>query len=83
MSNYELSILAGAVFLLFGVLALVGSMTNKSSFKFAVIFLLLGGGALYYAHISNFDDADLSVSLGLNISDIPEAMYKLIGNILN
>jgi len=83
MSTYEISLLAGSLMVAFGLLALVASLTNKRAIVTALFFLTLGGGAFYYAHISNFDSADLSVSIGLNLTDIPDALYKLAGRILN
>ncbi|MBL4808135.1 MAG: hypothetical protein JKY31_12755 [Rhodobacteraceae bacterium] len=83
MSDYELSILAGSVCILIGLLFLVASLNKKSSAVLAVLFLAGGGGLMYYAHISNFSGPDISVSIGLNAADIPNALYKLIGQTLN
>ncbi len=83
MSSYEIYLLSGSLLVLLGILSAIATMTNWASAKYAVLFLVLGAGLLYYAHISNFDGLDFSNSKGLFIGDVPDAIYKLIGKVLN
>lgn len=75
MSNYELFILGGSFLLVVGLIKFFSSVTSRQPVMAGVFIFMIGGGLLVYANAMT--------PQGMSPSDVPDALFKAIGYILN
>lgn len=75
MSVYEIAILWGSLAIVIALIAGFSAYSNGASYWFSLLLLLLGGGLVYYAYTQNGNAIDPR--------DIPIALYRMIGGLLN
>ena len=74
MSQYDIYLLCGTVLILIGCVALFSATVDGRSSPTAIILLVLGFGCLYGASTQSNN--------GMELSDIPTAIGKLIKTIV-
>jgi|LGOV01.1.fsa_nt_gb predicted RND superfamily exporter protein len=75
MSDYEIALIWGAVLLIASLLSGFEAVTNHRSVVVAMVLFVIGGFALYYAQSLNPE--------GALAADLPKAIYKLYGRVVN
>jgi len=75
MSNYEIALLWATGLLILSLIVVFTAVTNRRPIGAGLVIFVLGGFALYYASTFNND--------GNLVQDIPGAIYKLYGKVMN
>lgn len=72
---YDYYLLGGFFVCLLGILSIISSMVDQRSPLGGVVFCAIGGGLLYYAWVLSDEK--------LVGQDVPDAFFRVLGQILN